>query len=57
MKLKQKELDKIASVSRKRNVMIEFTEDGQCIRIYPEFDSKEDMNPPEHSEPYENFVI
>ncbi|WP_185079836.1 hypothetical protein [Candidatus Liberibacter solanacearum] len=57
MTFKKKYLDKIASVSRKRNVMIELTEDGKCIRIYPEFDSKGDMNPPEQSGVFEDFVI
>ncbi|WP_185079743.1 hypothetical protein [Candidatus Liberibacter solanacearum] len=57
MIFKKKELDKIASISRKRNVMIELTEDGKCIRIYPEFDSRADIEPPEESEPYEDFVI
>ncbi|WP_280956370.1 hypothetical protein [Candidatus Liberibacter solanacearum] len=43
MTFKKKELDKIASISRKRNVMIELTEDGRCVRIYPEFDAREQI--------------
>ncbi|AKK20095.1 hypothetical protein HUT03_02280 [Candidatus Liberibacter africanus] len=57
MIFKKKELDKIANISRKRNVMIELTEDGKCIRIYPEFDSRTDIEPPEESEPFDDFVI
>ncbi|ONI59961.1 hypothetical protein AYO25_02570 [Candidatus Liberibacter solanacearum] len=54
MILKKKELDKIASISRKRNVMIELTEDGRCVRIYPEFDARTDIEPPE--EPYDKEI-
>ncbi|MBA5724406.1 hypothetical protein [Candidatus Liberibacter sp.] len=52
----RKELDRMASVARQRNVMIEFTEDGKCIRIYPEFDSRTDIIMPEE-EPFVDFVI
>ncbi|AKK19733.1 hypothetical protein G293_00400 [Candidatus Liberibacter africanus PTSAPSY] len=45
MILSKYDLNKIADVSIKKNVMIEISKDGQCIRIYPEFDSNKNEEP------------
>ncbi|WP_333948265.1 hypothetical protein [Candidatus Liberibacter brunswickensis] len=57
MGISKKDINKLAMVAREKNVMIEFTEDGRCLRIYPEFDSKGDMYPSEPLDPYQDFQI
>lgn len=57
MSINKKDMNKLANIARDKNVMIEITEDGRCIRIYPEFNSRDDASVPEDEELYEDIVI